>query len=110
MKNLNDFLKDLDKNADLKQKFENTSDLKEICNLAKRYGYEFSENELTEFYLESVSGGSLVDTSDQSGSITLRTEGDGNTQMNFGSVTISKGNSYEGNVDPMEVLKLLFGN
>ncbi len=112
MQNINDFLKDLKTNDTLKKAFESTSDLKEVCRVAKQHGYEISEDDLMDYYLESVSGGAFVDKSSYSGSIYMDTDGDGNVQINTGSVTVSGGNvNMDGvsTVDPMAVLKMLFG-
>ena len=57
MKGLKDFLSDIKINENLSLAFEQTTSLQKMVELAKKHGYNFSQEELTKFYLDSVSGG-----------------------------------------------------
>ena len=113
MKGLKDFLNDIKSNENLKQKFKGLSELQEVTTLARQYGYNFSEDELTETYLDAVSGGAFIDNTSQSGQIRQQIYGDKNLQFNYGDVTVS-GRDTSGKipskVDPLAVLNLIFGN
>lgn len=90
MKTLKDFLKDVYINEQLKVSLEDTESVAELCDKAKKHGYDFTEDELTEYYLDAVSGGLCdVDKSSYSGNLNQTIEGDGNIQINYGDVTVS---------------------
>ncbi len=57
MKDLKAFIEDLKSNENLAKKFENVKDSKEIVELAKKEGYEFTEDEFMDLQLSAVSGG-----------------------------------------------------
>lgn len=51
--------KELKHNEKFAKKFEGVKTVKDILNVAKKSGYEFSEQELVDFDLDSVAGGAL---------------------------------------------------
>ncbi len=59
MKGLKEFIEDLAKNNKLREKFKDLKDVKEIVKLAKKEGYEFTEDEYMDKQMENVSGGAL---------------------------------------------------
>lgn len=102
MKTLEDFLKDVDIDEQLKVSLEDTESVAELCDKAKKYGYEFTEDELTEHYLDAVSGGLFdVDKSSYIGSLNQTIDGAGNVQVNYGDVTVSGGDVSKGESVPI---------
>lgn len=59
MKNLKDFLEDLQKDKNFAKNFEGLSQ-KEMVKFAKKEGYSFTEEDLMEAELDAVSGGSIL--------------------------------------------------
>lgn len=57
MKGLKEFIEDLAKDNKLREKFKDLKDVKEIVSLAKKEGYEFTEDEYMDKQMENVSGG-----------------------------------------------------
>ena len=57
MKGIKEWAMDVDSNEELAKKFEGIEDPKEIVELAKKEGYEFTEDELMDLKMEAVSGG-----------------------------------------------------
>ncbi len=57
MKGLKEFIEDLAKDNKLREKFKDLRDVKEIVKLAKKEGYEFTEDEYMDKQMEAVSGG-----------------------------------------------------
>ena len=57
MKGIAEWAMDVDSNEELAKKFEGIEDPKEMVELAKKEGYEFTEQELMDLKMESVSGG-----------------------------------------------------
>lgn len=111
MKNLEDFLNDLKNDEILRKEFEETKDQKQAMDLLKRKGYNVSEDELTELYLDSVSGGKISSTKlsqiinvSGSGNVTSIS---GNQYAGCGSVTEEKKDKVQ--VNPLDVLQLMFG-
>ena len=51
--------KELKHNEKFAKKFEGVETVQDILNVAKKSGYEFSEQELVDFDLDSVAGGAL---------------------------------------------------
>lgn len=112
MKSLKDFLGDIKNNKNLKQKFKGLSELQDVTTLARQYGYNFSEDELTKIYLEAVSGGAFVDNNSYSGSLNQYINGSRNLQINYGDVTVAGGDVSEKNspeIDKLAILNLIFG-
>lgn len=112
MKDLKDFISDIKNDENLKRKFKGLSELQEVTKLAKQYGYSFSEDELTETYLDAVSGGAFIDNTSQSGQLSQYIDGNGNLQFNYGDVTVAGGDTGGKTlpkVDPLSVLNLIFG-
>lgn len=60
MKGLKEFIEDLAKDNKLREKFKDLKDVKEIVSLAKKEGYEFTEDEYMDKQMEAVSGGIAV--------------------------------------------------
>ncbi len=56
MKGLKEFIEDLAKDNKLREKFKDLEDVKEIVSLAKKEGYEFTEDEYMDNQMENVSG------------------------------------------------------
>ena len=56
-KGIKEWVEDLAANEKLAKKFEGIEDPKEILELAKKEGYEFTEDELMDLKMEAVSGG-----------------------------------------------------
>lgn len=113
MKTLHEFLHDIDTNDDLSSYFEQTETMDELCQKAKEYGYDFTEDELTECYLSEVSGGFLdTDKSSYNGEIGQEIDGNNNCQINFGSVTVGDGagdSSQSGtSFTPLEKLQIVY--
>lgn len=93
MKTLEDFLKDIDTDESLKSSLEDAESVNDLCKIAQKYGYNFTEDEMVEYYLDAVSGGlGDVDKSSYSGSINQTINGSQNVQINYGDVTVSGGN------------------
>lgn len=104
MKTLEDFLRDVDINEQLKVSLEDTESVAELCDKAKKHGYDFTEDELTEYYLDAVSGGfGDVDKSSYGGSLSQTIEGDHNVQINYGDVTVSGGDVSKEDSAPLTV-------
>ena len=102
MKTLEDFFADVDMNKQLKASFDNTKSLTELCEKAKKYGYNFTEDEIAEYYLDAVSGGLVdVDKSSYSGSIKQTIKGDRNVQINYGNVTVAGGDASQETSAPL---------
>ena len=59
MKDIKQWLVDMDNDEELLQKFDSLEDINEIIELAKKEGYEFTEDEFMDLQLELVSGGSV---------------------------------------------------
>lgn len=57
MKGIKEWAMDVDSNEELAKKFEGIENPKEIVDLAKKEGYEFTEEELMDLKMEVVSGG-----------------------------------------------------
>ena len=96
MKGLNDFLKHIDSDVELKEAFANSTDFDEVCSKAKKYGYQFTKNELEEAYLEDISGGkSLFSTSSDSHdriiNAPIYVSGNGNKQVITDGVNFNQG-------------------
>ena len=111
MEDLLAFLDELEQDEDLKRAFMEVKDFDDICRLAKRYGYYFTVDELEEYYMQQVSGGSFVHEENNTGNISQNVNGDGNVVMNYGDVTVADyvEGTQTAQVDPMAVLELLFG-
>lgn len=60
MKGLKEFIEDLAKDNKLREKFKDLKDVKKIVKLAKKEGYEFTEDEYMDKQMENVSGGAIV--------------------------------------------------
>ena len=102
MKTIKDFLNDIETNKQLKVSLENTKSVEEICKEAKKFGYDFSENELVEYYLDAVSGGfGDVDKSRYTGTLTQKIEGEQNIQVNYGNVIASGGDVSQNSSAPL---------
>ena len=56
-KGIKEWVEDLAANEKLAKKFEGIEDPKEILELAKKEGYEFTEEKLMDLKMEAVSGG-----------------------------------------------------
>lgn len=118
MKKLEDFLNDLKNDEKLRKEFEQTTDQKQAANLLKKKGYDVSEEELTELYLESVSGGFLdVTKTEWSATQNVNVDGSENIVSISGNQTL--GYNYGGAggenknkplIDPTTVLQIMFGN
>ena len=92
MKTIKDFLNDIETNEQLKISLENIKSVEEMCKEARKFGYDFSENELVEYYLDAVSGGfGDVDKSSYTGTLTQKIKGEQNIQVNYGNVIASGG-------------------
>lgn len=61
MKGIVDWINEIKENEDFAKKFEGTRTVSEILSLARKNGYEFSEKELRDLDLRSVSGGNFID-------------------------------------------------
>lgn len=59
MKGIKEWAIDVASNEELAKKFEGISDSKKIIELAKKEGYEFTEQELMDLKMEAVSGGKI---------------------------------------------------
>ena len=60
MKGLKEFLEALEKDNILMEKVEKAqNDSAKIVEIAKNYGYEFTEDEFNDFLMEAVSGGRI---------------------------------------------------
>ena len=59
MKGIKEWVEDLASNKELAKKFEGLEDSKEVVNLAKKEGYEFTEDEFMDLRMEAVSGGKI---------------------------------------------------
>ena len=59
MKDIKQWLIDMENDEELLQKFDSIEDVDEIVDLAKKEGYEFTEEEFMDLQLEMVSGGSV---------------------------------------------------
>lgn len=91
MKTLKNFLNDLVTDNQLRAHFEKIDSMIGLCKEAQKYGYDFTEAELTECYLDAVSGGAGIDNSSHTGSLEQRVEGTNNVQINYGNITVSDG-------------------
>lgn len=112
MEDLLAFLDELEQDEDLKKAFLEVKDFDDVCRLAKSYGYYFTVDELEEYYMQQVAGGSLVHTENKTGTLTQNINGNNNTAINYGDVTVADGyvdGTQKVSVDPMAVLGLLFG-
>lgn len=114
MKTINDFFHDISTNEKLKKSFEQIESTEELCREAKRLGYNFTEEELIENYLVGISGGSVVDNTHMTGTITILANGNNNVQLNNGGITQSQKdiNNPEQNLtkeEKMKVLSWIFG-
>lgn len=117
MKKLEDFLNDLKNDKELRKEFEQTNDQEQAADLLKKKGYNVSEEELTELYLESVSGGALVNKEEWSASQNVNVNGSENIVSISGNQTLgynygesSGGGNNKPLIDPMAVLQIMFGN
>lgn len=101
-------LEDLKNNENLKRKVEEARSPKDACDMLEKEGYKVSEDELTEFYLDDVSGG-LFDSNK-----TEVRQGIGDSTVvgdrNFVWIGQGQGNTTMSSIDPMELLKVLLGN
>lgn len=59
MKGIKEWIADINSNEELMKKFEGIEDSKEVVELAKKEGYEFTEDELMDLKMEAVSGGGI---------------------------------------------------
>lgn len=59
MKGIQEFLKDLKTNEELAKKFKDVEKAEDIVKLAKKNGYEFTEDDYMDAQMNSVSGGGL---------------------------------------------------
>ena len=112
MEDLLAFLDELEQDEDLKKAFLEVKDFDEICRLAKSYGYYFTVDELEAYYLEQVAGGAFVHNENQRGTLTQNINGNNNTAINYGDVTVAEGyvdGTQKAQVDPVAVLGMLFG-
>ncbi len=57
MKGLKEFIEDLAKDNKLREKFKDITDPEEVVKMAKKEGYEFTEDEYLDKQMENVSGG-----------------------------------------------------
>lgn len=57
MKDLEAFVEELGKNKSLADKFKDVGDPAEVVRMAKKEGYEFTEDEYMDKQMEAVSGG-----------------------------------------------------
>lgn len=111
MEDLLAFLDELEQDEDLKKAFLEVKDFDDVCRLAKSYGYYFTVDELEEYYLQQVAGGSLVNSESKKGTINQNVSGNGNVVMNYGDATVADyaEGTQKPQVDPMAVLGMLFG-
>lgn len=122
MKGLNDFFNHINSKVEIKEAFANSTDLDEVCSKAKKYGYQFTKNELKEAYLENISGGgglfsSSSDSHDKIINAPVSVNGDGSTQVICGGVNFNQGDSgsrinSSSGIDPsaLAALSIIFGN
>lgn len=101
MKTLENFLKDIDVNEQLSESFKDTKSLAEMCDKAKQYGYDFTEDELTESYLDAVSGGALVNNESYVVNFSQSIDGQNNLQFNYGDITVSGGDAPKNESAPI---------
>lgn len=112
MEDLLAFLDELEQDEDLKRAFMEVKDFDGVCRLAKSYGYYFTVDELEEYYMQQVSGGSFVHEENKAGKIEQIVNGDGNVVMNYGDATVTDGYvdmTEQAKVDPTAVLGMIFG-
>ena len=57
MKGIKEWANEIENNKEFAKKFEGKENASEIIELAKEEGYEFTEDELMDLKMESVSGG-----------------------------------------------------
>ena len=57
MKNIKEWAERIENDEEFAKKFEGIEDSKEMLDLAKKEGYEFTEEELMDLRMEAVSGG-----------------------------------------------------
>ncbi len=106
------FLDELEKDEDLKKAFLEVKGFADVCRLAKSYGYYFTVDELEEYYMQQVAGGSLVHEEIKTGTINQNVNGNGNFMMNYGDATVTDGYvdmTEQAKVDPMAVLGMVLG-
>lgn len=59
MKGIKEWINEMENNKEFAKKFESKNNIKEVIDLAKKEGYEFTEDDYMDLKMESVSGGGI---------------------------------------------------
>lgn len=115
MSDLLAFFDEIEQDEDLGKAFSEVQALEDICKLAESYGYNFSAEELEDYYLQQVAGGGFTAVNKETyvGTIKQIVNGTGNLALNYGDVSVAGGsidNGEKTKVDPMAVLGVIFGS
>lgn len=114
MKTLKDFLNDISTNEQLGESFESFDSITELCNEANKRGYNFSEDELTEYYLDAVAGGAFIDNTTTIQEVVHTSNINGNNNFLYSTLNVdftadgtAKQNTQS--IDKLAVLSMLLG-
>ena len=95
MKGVVDWINEIKQSESFAKKFQGRKTVSEIIALAKKNGYEFSERELKDLDLNSISGGNLIDvkTFIQQATVSTVVTGDGSTGVTSPTITFNATNN-----------------